>query len=136
MRCPSRVSARQRKLNGLKAAKPQGARRSLPLPPQPLTCGQKLTKANLCHCLGHRLRGPSRPEKSAAESVGAAVPNRTSGLRRRPWTSVSSSGRRCPQCVPRPKRARRLEHAASCVQQRGAGCFGGRPGQVTGSWQA
>ena len=136
MRCPSRIRGCRRELNSPNAAKPQDGNRSSLLRPQPLASAQDSIKASLCHLLDLRVWTPSRCGRSAAKRLGAAVPNQTSDLRRRPWTSISSPGRRCPQCVPRPKCARRLKHAASCVQQRGAGSFGSRLGQVTGSWQA
>ena len=135
MRHPSGKCASRRELNSHDAAKPRDGTLPMLRPPQQMDSDQSRIEARLCQFLGCPVGNRSTCRKSSAERLGA-VPHRTSGLRGKLWSSVSSSGRRSLQCQPQPGRVRRLEYAASRGQQRGAGSLGGRPGQVTGHWKA
>ena len=136
MRHSSRKCAYRRELNSHDAAEPRDVRRPSPRTPEPAVAERGWIGTNLPTARGRQARRRNRRGKSPAGGQRTAVPHQTTGLRRKRWSSVSSSGRRGRHCQPRPERVRRLECVASHVQQRGAGSLGGGPSEVTGPWQA
>ena len=137
MRHPSGMCASRRELNNHGAAKPRSDRLLSLRPPRRIASEQTRIEVRLCQLLGRRVSNRSRRGKSSAARLGAAVPNWTSGLRGKHWSSVSSSGRRWPQRHQRPEHmSRRLEYEASQGQQRGAGSFSAGQHKMTRPWQA
>ena len=137
VRHPSRVSACRRELNNHDAAEPRDYRLPAVRPPQQMVSEQSRIGASLCQVTHHGVQSRRGRWESQAGRLGAAVPHRTSGLRGKHWTSISSSGRRGQQgqVFPRPV-VRRLKYAASYGQQRGAGSFCAGPHEIAGPWQA
>ena len=137
VRLPSGKCACRRELNNHGAAKPRSDRLLSLRPPRRIASEQTRIEVRLCQFLGRRVSNRSRRGKSSAARLGAAVPNWTSGLRGKHWSSVSSSGHRWPQRHPRPEHmSRRLEYEASQGQQRGAGSFSAGQHKMTRPWQA
>ena len=132
-----RVSAYRREQNSHNAAEPLDCTLPALRPPQQMVSEQSRIGGSLCQVTDRRVRNRSGRWESPAGRLGAAVPRRTSGLRGRHRTSISSSGRRGQQgqLFPRPV-VRRLKHAASHGRQRRAGCFSEGPRRVTGTEQA
>ena len=132
LRHPSRVSAYRRELNSHNAAEPRDYTLPALRPPQQMVSEQSQIGASLCQVTDRRVRSRSGRGEFPAGRLGAAVPLRTSGLRGKHWSSISSSGRRGQQGqdFPRPV-VRRLKNAASHGRQRGAGCFSEGPRQIT-----
>ena len=140
MQCSSKVSACRRELNSHDAAEPRTTGRPQQRTEQRMYVECQSTEgpvANYQRCAVGEARSSRSWRRLQQQRHGAGVLHRGSQLRRRPWSSVSSSGRRGqPTVSERGRLQRRHELVAHHLRQRGAGNSCGRSRGITGPWQA